>query len=297
MSIHALNAVTAKGLSRSVSAAIAQLHKEAEAGQYGMDVAAFTDVVGAILQKAAADRSDAEQIALLRTLHLKELVLARACATGNDAAWDEFMKRFRPALYATAVRLTQNDAAGQELAASLWADLYGLPNREGRRVSRLESYTGRGSLEGWLRTVLAQRHIDYCRSVKREMSFEEKVEEGVYFAAPEVDAPLLPDQKIADAVKQTLASLDAEERFLLAAYFLDRRTLAAIGRQMGAHESTISRKVDRLTKQLHKKLRLQLESNGFPRRACDEIMAEIDVRDININVAATLQQEQQTQSF
>jgi RNA polymerase sigma-70 factor (ECF subfamily) len=108
---------------------------------------------------------------------------------------------------------------------------------------------------------------------------------------------LLPDQKIANAVKQTLASLDAEERFLLAAYFLDRRTLAAIGRQMGAHESTISRKIDRLTKQLHKKLRLQLESNGFPRRACEEIMAEIDVRDININVAATLQQEQQTQSF
>jgi RNA polymerase sigma-70 factor (ECF subfamily) len=293
----ALNSVNAKGLSGIMSSAITQLYEDAEAGQYGMDVAAFTDVVGAILQKAAADRSDAEQITLLRTLHLKELVLARACATGNDAAWDEFMKRFRPALYATAVRLTQNDAAGQELAASLWADLYGLPNREGRRVSRLESYTGRGSLEGWLRTVLAQRHIDYCRSVKREMSFEEKVEEGVYFAAPEVAALLLPDQKIANAVKQTLASLDAEERFLLAAYFLDRRTLAAIGRQMGAHESTISRKIDRLTKQLHKKLRLQLESNGFPRRACEEIMAEIDVRDININVAATLQQEQQTQSF
>ena len=28
-----------------------------------------------------------------------------------------------------------------------------------------------------------------------------------------------------------------------------------------------------------------------------DFMAEIDVRDININVAATLQQEQQTQSF
>jgi len=159
--------VNAKGLSGIMSSAITQLYEDAEAGQYGMDVAAFTDVVGAILQKAAADRSDAEQITLLRTLHLKELVLARACATVNDAAWDEFMKRFRPALYATAVRLTQNDAAGQELAASLWADLYGLPNREGRRVSRLESYTGRGSLEGWLRGVLAQEHVNRFRREQR----------------------------------------------------------------------------------------------------------------------------------
>ena len=134
---------------------IAQLHKEAGAGQYGMDFVTFTGVVCAILQKDAADRSDAGQIALLRSLHLKELVLARACATGNDVAWGEFIKRFRPALYATAVRLTQDAAAGQELAGSLWADLYGLSDREGRRVSRLESYTGRGSLQGWLRTVLA----------------------------------------------------------------------------------------------------------------------------------------------
>lgn len=297
MPIHALNAATAKELSGSVSAAIAQLHKEAEAGKYGMDLAAFTGVVGAILQKAAADRSDAEQIALLGSLHLKELVLARACATGNDAAWDEFMKRFRPALYATAVRLTQDDAAGQELVGGLWADLYGLPNRQGRRVSRLESYAGRGSLEGWLRTVLAQRHMDHCRSIKREMSFEEKMKEGMCFAAPEAADLKLPDQKIAFAVKQTLASLDAEGRFLLASYFLDRRTLAAIGKQLCTHESTISRKIDRLTKLLHKKLRCQLESNGFPHRACDEIMAEIDVRDINVNVAAILQQEQQTQSF
>jgi RNA polymerase sigma-70 factor (ECF subfamily) len=57
---------------------------------------------------------------------------------------------------------------GMKLAGSLYGDLFGLKERDGLRRSPLESYSGRGSLMGWLRTTLAQRHVDRHRKTKRD---------------------------------------------------------------------------------------------------------------------------------
>ena len=56
------------------------------------------------------------------------------------------------------------------------------------RSSKLVFYTGRGSLEGWLRTVMAQEFINRYRKQKRTVSLEEQTEEGVQFAAAVPDA-------------------------------------------------------------------------------------------------------------
>ena len=77
--------------------------------------------------------------------------------------------------------MTAHTAA--ELADSLFADLYGVNARDGVRNSKLVFYTGRGSLEGWLRTVMAQEFINRYRKQKRTVSLEEQTEEGVQFAA------------------------------------------------------------------------------------------------------------------
>ena len=46
----------------------------------------------------------------------------------------------------------------------------------------------------------------------------------------------------------------AEDRFILASYYLDGRTLAEIARTLAVHESTISRKLDKLAKSLRKQI-------------------------------------------
>ena len=43
------------------------------------------------------------------------------------------------------------------------------------------------------------------------------------------------------STEEAIAALDPEERFILASYYLDDRTLAVIARMLGVHESTISR--------------------------------------------------------
>src|SRR4029077_21149545 len=120
------------------------------------------------------------------------------------------------------------------------------------RISKLSSYTGRGSLEGWLRTVMAQENVNRFRRQRRLISLDEETQEGVQFSSPESEPLASVDSRIEAATDEILAALAPEDRFVLASYFLDDRTLADIARTLRVHESTISRKLDKLAKSLRK---------------------------------------------
>jgi RNA polymerase sigma-70 factor (ECF subfamily) len=284
-------------LGRDVDEAIAMRYGESRAGSYGMTREGFRKILAEVVIRYAADGGEPERVELVASLNVEELVLARACSAGDETAWGVFIARFRAALYATACRLTRDEASGRELADGLNADLYGIPNSDGRRISKLDYYMGRGSLEGWLRTVLARQHIDRCRSHAKDVSLDEQIEHGVHFAQSPQSTATVPDDRLAVAIAQTLAELGNEERFLLASYYLDRRTLADIGRQTGVHESTIGRKLDRLTGALRKRIRKRLHDAGIDRDRCDELLQELDVRDIDVDVAANLKQERAVRTF
>src|SRR3984885_15618484 len=100
--------------------------------------------------------------AYLDSLHAADLALACACSEGNPAAWDFFMARFRPELY-RAGRAIAGEATGRELVDSLYAELYGLREVEGRRKSLFDYFLGRSKLTTWLHAILAQRHVDGLR--------------------------------------------------------------------------------------------------------------------------------------
>jgi RNA polymerase sigma-70 factor (ECF subfamily) len=284
-------------LGRALIAAIANRYAESGAEGYGITPERFQQIIAAVVLRYAADASGMERRQLVASLRVEELALARACSAGNEAAWDVFLQRFRSPLYATACKITRDETAGHALADGLYAELYGLPNREGRRISKLDYYMGRGSLEGWLRTVLAQQHTNRCRSHVRNVSLGEQIEAGVSFAARPQSATPIVDQRIAAAIVQTLAEVSSEERFLLASYYLDQRTLASIGRQLGVHESTISRKLERITDALRKRMRKRMQSAGIAPRRCDELIQEIDVRDLDLNVTKNLRQERSIETF
>lgn len=284
-------------LGAAVREAIAARYEESGAARFGITPGVFQSWAGGAVARYGAGWSEREQKELAAGLHVEELVLARACAEGNEDAWRELMARFGAQMHRAAAQMTREEAAGRELADSLWAELYGRENREGRRVSRLESYMGRGSLGGWLRTVLAQRHVDRCRAQRNDASLEEQMEAGVAFAAPAEAEAAAPDARLNAAVSAALQELGSEERFLLAAYYLDGQKLAAIGRQLGVHESTVSRKLEKVTSGLRKRVRKRLMAEGIERRRCDELLADLDVRDLDVNVGRDLGQEKKMETF
>lgn len=237
----------------------------------------------------AARATPLQIAAFWRSLQLPDLALAQACALGREAAWQQFVSRYRDAMIQAATAITSSAARGRELADSLYADLFGLTEcGELRRVSPLSYYSGRGSLKGFLRATLAQRNVDHHRRTDRETPLTtEELPATPSVATPTTD--LL--SRLGHALGTTLGSLAAEDRFLLSSSFLDRRTLLEISRVLGVHEATVSRRLQRLTTRLHDELLANLQASGLSRAAAEEALAT-DPRDLDVNLRLLLQASQ-----
>jgi RNA polymerase sigma-70 factor (ECF subfamily) len=231
--------------------------------------------------------TSAQQEKFLHALQLADLALAQACALGREPAWQQFLTRFRAPLRQAAIAVTGSSSLGEDLADSLYAELFGLSERAGERRSPLASYTGRGSLMGWLRSTLAQRHVDRHRRTWRESPLPEPGS-GFEHAATTPENPPEDLTRLSYALAQVLQQLAPEDRFLLASYFLDQHTLLEIARLLRVHEATISRKLKRLTTDIHKQLLKQLQASGLSRRAAEEAMFT-DPRDLTLNLRTLLQ--------
>jgi len=212
--------------------------------------------------------------AYLDSLHAADLALACACSDGNAAAWDFFMARFRPELY-RAGRAIAGEPAGRELADSLYAELYGLREVAGQRKSLFDYFLGRSKLTTWLHAILAQRHVDGIRRARRTEPLEEgEAAERLYGAQhgsalgspgnsatsstlgaaasspdPERNRFLAILQAVLTAA---LGALQARDRLRLAYYYVEGLTLAQIGRLLGEHEATVSRKLERTRREIRK---------------------------------------------
>jgi RNA polymerase sigma-70 factor, ECF subfamily len=232
--------------------------------------------------------NSAQRSAFFRSLRLSEFALAHACALGYETAWQRFLDLYRAPLTQAAIAITGSTTLGHDLADSLYSELYGLRQVEGKRNSPLASYSGRGSLLGWLRTTLAQRHVDHHRRTHRETSLD-----ALDIPAPASSTSPAPTDlaRVTNAVGQTLAGLPPDDRLLLSSYFLDRQTLLQIARLLHVHEATISRRLKRLVDDLRKQLLNNLQFGGLSRRAAEEALGT-DPRDIEINLRALLQTSQ-----
>lgn len=281
----------------AVAGLLAELHAKSGCEQFGLAREMFAKILCDVATKyLPAGATEAEARSFILTLRVEELALARACAAGSNSAWEVFLIRYREKLYQSALRIAREDSAARDLADSLYAELYGTMTRGGERISKLASFTGRGSLEGWLRTVLAQEFVNRYRRTKRLVSLEEENEDGERFAAAEPEPVQSADLRLESATDAALASLSSEDRLVLAAYYLDGRTLAEIARMLGVHESTISRKVDKLAKSLRKKILAGMMQQGMARRQAEEAL-EVDVRDLQIDIRRGLAQEPPATAF
>jgi len=273
---------------------IDEFWREADADSVGLGKNELATVLLAIGVKynyglaPGVQATRAQVAAFWRTLQLRELALAHACALGRDVAWQQFMASYREPLTQAAIGITGSAVMGRELADSLYSEIFGLTERDGQRRSPLAFYSGRGSLKGFLRATLAQRNVDHHRRTSRETQL---TVEDLAAASP---APIPnPDllSRLGASLTATLRVIEPEERFLLSAWFLDRHTLLEIAQILRVHEATVSRRVKRLTSSLRKELLRKLRASGMSRSAAEEALGT-DPRDLDINLRSLLQTSQ-----
>jgi RNA polymerase sigma-70 factor, ECF subfamily len=202
--------------------------------------------------------------------------LAVACAEGHEAAWNAFIAGYQSELNRAAVAIA-GGPHGQDLADALIADLFGLDAKGTGRRSLFDYFHGRSKLSTWLRALLSRRHIDALRAGRRTTSLDavERPDE-LFDVRALTPSPPDPDRgRLAAALQQALdaalCALEPRDRLRLAYYHVDEMTLAQIGRQLGEHEATVSRKLTRIRQTLRDRIDAALRDEM--RLGPDEIRA------------------------
>ena len=227
------------------------------------------------------------------SLNCDDLCLAVACAHGDETAWADFYRDYRSYLINIARTMTQDAGAAEQLADSTFAELYGLRESAGVRVSKFSFYSGRGSLRGWLRAVVFQLSADHHRQTSRLVQTDEPDDIDRLASAEAAERVVVPEVSfvneryraaVADALRRAIGELEPRERLLLAYYYYDEMTLREIGQLFEVHEATISRWLTKVQKRVRKLVEKSLaRDHRFNRREVSEAIA-LAAEEMNISV-------------
>jgi len=246
-------------------AVIDRLFRQARADRWRCTRAQFEAALGASVDRTFGDRASARDLErYVASLHLEDLALACACAAGDDAAWEYFVRDHRPGLYRAADALEPGGGA-RDLADALYADLFGLTAQTGERRSLFRYFHGRSSLATWLRAVLAQRYVDRLRSRRRERTLPD---EDSPAALPAPSRPVDPHRErdlttMHHALRAAIAELDPRDRLRLNCYYGQQLTLAQTGKVLGEHEATVSRQLGRSRREIRAGVERHLRDRGL----------------------------------
>ena len=192
----------------------------------------------------------------IKELQHADLYLALACARGNESAWWEFDRRYRPFVERLARHLLNTRANADEVIDHIYAELFGTKVVDGNRQSKFRTYTGRGTLQGWLRAVVSHAVIDFYRRRQDEVSLDNLEEIGeeprmrhsrashAHRAEESMLASVVRERyrtATVAALDQALATLDDHEKLLLLYYHVDGLKLREIARLVQEPMSPIRR--------------------------------------------------------
>jgi RNA polymerase sigma-70 factor (ECF subfamily) len=198
--------------------------------------------------------------------------------------------------------MSAGEAEAEELAQSVWAELYGLRTRaDGTPSGKLAYYSGCGSLGGWLRAVVGQLGVDSHRRTSRLVQTEEAAdfdrmaneehqgEDGFRVAAAPDPERAFAETEAAQAVHVALAcavsELDAEDRLLVKLYYFDDLRLREAGAVLGVHEATASRRLARAQTEIRRRVEaLLVAEHGWTR---DDVSRTL--RDVGVHLQSDLQ--------
>jgi RNA polymerase sigma-70 factor (ECF subfamily) len=226
-------------------------------------------------------------------LHADDLCLIIACERGDQGAWNDLVSSFGATVRSAARSAASNEDSAEDVAQSIWAELHGLRARDdGRPAGKIAYYSGRGSLGGWLRAVVAQLAVDQHRRQSRLVQPEEDADFDRLNLDAQTEGPLMSVSALADpaqslenrraacdveaALERAIDELTPEDRLLIKLYYFDGLRLREAGMVLGVHEATASRRLARVQGQIGDRVRNVLTTtHGWTALEVDRSLAAV----------------------
>lgn len=245
------------------------------------------------LLKNDPNTSKADISKFIDEMQADDLCLIIACESGDENAWNDLVERFTATVRSAARSASSNEDAAEDLAQSIWAELYGLrTKKDGKPASKLAYYSGRGSLAGWLRAVVAQLAVDVFRKQSRLVQTEEDTDldrlardANIGEGQPVLGRIPTPEESISNRFAQTdmqqalnraVQELVAEDRLLVKLYYFDNLRLREAGAVLGVHEATASRRLTRIQTDLRKRVaKILIDERGWTPAETEKSFAEV----------------------
>jgi RNA polymerase sigma-70 factor (ECF subfamily) len=199
-----------------------------------------------LLSNSSETVSATELKDFLRQIHADDLFMALACAGGDERAWWEFDHQNRAYMERVANHLASTEMDAEDVIHTVYGELYGTRVVDGERVSKFATYSGRGSLRGWLRTVIWHSLVDLHRASADEVSLDEMTEnvgEGFTHSTFAESMKLGGEDEMIEkiardryrkatvtAIENAFASLDSHEKLLLLYYHVENMKLREIAK-------------------------------------------------------------------
>jgi RNA polymerase sigma-70 factor (ECF subfamily) len=239
------------------------------APNYGISSEAFRLAIRVAIDKYLVDQENGntptpvEVREFINELQINDLYLALACANGNEHAWWEFDQSYRRYIERIARHLSSAETDAEEVTDSVYVELYGTRVVNEVRQSKFATYTGRGTLKGWLRTVVWHAVIDMHRARRDEVSIEDWSEGGGeirdrpgWRAEARGGESAMLDSVVREryraatlaALETALATLDEHEKLLLLYYHVEGLKLREIARLVEEPASPLRRWFQRQSK-------------------------------------------------
>jgi len=200
---------------------------------------------------------------LISELQVLDLYLTLGCGHGDEQAWCQFDQQYRSFIERLAHQLVGRGLDANEVIDAVYVELYGTKTVDGVRQSKFRTYTGRGTLRGWLCTIISHAAVDLYRGRQDEITLEEWSKSGVEMRegqgrqaeAQGSETSMLENVAreryravTIAALDQSLATLDAHETLLLLYYHVEGLKLREIARIVEAPTSSIRRWFQRRSK-------------------------------------------------
>lgn len=175
----------------------------------------------------------------LTTLPAGDVALAAACAAQEPtahAAFDDILTEVDAAGASTRAPKDLIDEVKQVLRVQLLV-------AKQDRPPGIAAYKGKGPLRGWVRITATRELIRHLKKGARELPVDRQLEEVLGAG----DDPMLEQLKFeyraqfATALREAIASLDAEDRTLLRQQIVDKLSIDELGAAYGVHRATAAR--------------------------------------------------------